>query len=67
MLSNLTPDITQKQVELYFKQLCLQAGVSMVESVSVIAALKMGYVVFPNINAAKSIFRVIFSLYIWFV
>lgn len=33
-------------------------GTSMFESVRVISALKMAYVVFPTINAAKTIYRV---------
>jgi len=58
MLSNLSSDITQKQIEQYFKHLSLQVGCAMVESVSVIAALKMAYVVFPSIISAQTIYRV---------
>jgi hypothetical protein len=58
MLSGVTSDVTQKQIETFFKQACIQMGTSMFESVRVISALQMAYVVFPTIGAAKTIFRV---------
>ncbi len=58
MLTNIPQDVTQKQIEAFFKTSCLQMGCAMFESVSMIAALKMGYVVFPSVTSSKTIFKV---------
>lgn len=67
MLSNMSSDVTQKQIENFFKTTCMQVGSTMFESVRVISALRMAYVVFPTINAAKTIYRVSCQEYSLFV
>jgi hypothetical protein len=61
MLSNIPSEVTQKQIEAFFKTTCLQVGTSMFENIRMITALKMAYVVFPTVNASKTIFKVSFS------
>lgn len=64
MLSGVTSDVTQKQIEVFMKQACIQTGTSIFESVRVISALQMAYVVFPTINSAKMIYRVRTNKYV---
>lgn len=68
MLTNIPSDTTQKQIEAFFKNACVQMGTSMFESVRVISALKMAYIVFPSLNSSKTIYRVkrIFTIIIRF-
>jgi len=55
MLTNIPSDVTQKQIEAFFKTICLQRSTSMYQSVSMIGALQMAYVVFPSVTSAKAI------------
>ena len=63
MLTNIPSDVTQKQIEAFFKTLCLQRSTTMFQSVSMIAALKMAYVVFPSVTSAKAIHLVRHAFY----
>jgi hypothetical protein len=58
MLTNLPSDVSQKQVEAFFKTLCLQRSTTMFQSISMIGALQMAYVVFPSVTSAKAIHMV---------
>ena len=58
MLTDIPSDVTQKQLEAFFKTLCLQSSTTMFQSVSLLPSLKMAYVVFPSVSSAKSVFNV---------
>jgi len=58
MLTDMPAGVTQKQIEDFFRQACVQRSTSMFQSVSLISALKMAYVVFPSIISAKVIYSV---------
>ncbi|CDW85037.1 rna binding motif protein [Stylonychia lemnae] len=59
MLSNIPSEVNQKQIEAFFKTACLQMGTSMYESVRMIGALKMAYVVFPTMNSSRIIYKML--------
>jgi len=57
-LSNVSSDIKKHQLEAQFRQLAQMASVSQPESIQIIEALKMAYVVFPSIPAASKVYHV---------
>ena len=56
MLSDIPAGTTQSQIENFFKTTCMQRSTTVFQSVNMISALKMAYVVFPSVSSAKVIF-----------
>lgn len=64
MVSNIAPQITEKDIRTTLKVICERCKAPDFSKVQLISALRVAYIVFPSVEAALTVFNVSDTLFL---